>query len=262
VSGVLQVVSCGGPAWWVGPAAPFAAARGRPPGGPLDPGAQAAGAAALGGGPGDDALTIEHVGGLTVSAGDAPLWLAQVGRETVELWRLRAGESLSLPGPRAGRVGTLVVAARPAAPVGPGPLLPLARGAWLPGTPWRGPAAPAATRPRPAAAGPLRVVPVPDAGLAAVAALGAGVWSVGAAADRRGVPLRGPGVAGVTAVGRSRPVVPGAIQALPDGGLVVLGPDGPTLGGYPLVGVVVAADRGRVWNAGPDEALHFRVAGP
>jgi allophanate hydrolase subunit 2 len=50
----------------------------------------------------------------------------------------------------------------------------------------------------------------------------------------------------------SRPVGPGCIQRTPAGELVVLGPDGPTCGGYPLVG----------WMPRPDyEALAQAPAG-
>ncbi len=41
-------------------------------------------------------------------------------------------------------------------------------------------------------------------------------------------------------------VVPGAIQVLPSGDWMVLGPDAGTMGGYPVVGVVCTADLDRV----------------
>jgi 5-oxoprolinase (ATP-hydrolysing) subunit C len=45
-------------------------------------------------------------------------------------------------------------------------------------------------------------------------------------------------------LGGSRPAVRGAIEATPDGNLLVIGPDGPTVGGYPFVGHVCRVDRG------------------
>jgi allophanate hydrolase subunit 2 len=50
----------------------------------------------------------------------------------------------------------------------------------------------------------------------------------------------------------SRPVDVGQIQLTPDGTAIILGPDGPTVGGYPLVGTVCPAHLARVaqWTAG------------
>lgn len=44
----------------------------------------------------------------------------------------------------------------------------------------------------------------------------------------------------------SRPAVRGTIEATPDGRLLVIGPDGPTVGGYSFVGHVCRADWGRL----------------
>jgi allophanate hydrolase subunit 2 len=41
-------------------------------------------------------------------------------------------------------------------------------------------------------------------------------------------------------------MVQGAIQLPPDGVPIVLGPDHPTTGGYPVVAVVVRRDQGRL----------------
>jgi len=38
----------------------------------------------------------------------------------------------------------------------------------------------------------------------------------------------------------------GAIQVTPDGTLIIIGPDGPTIGGYPVVAYVIDADLDRV----------------
>ena len=263
MSRVLQVLSCGGPAWWVQGPAPFAATRGHPPGGPLDPAALVDGLAALDAPPGARPLAVEHTGVLEVAAGEAPLWLAQVEPDAVALWRLRAGERLRLPGPTGARVAGLVIGADAAHAPTAGPWAPLPPGAWAAaGPPWSGPRAPKDRIPRPRPRGPVRVLPVADAGPDAWSALVDGQWAVAPAADRRGVALvGGPRAPGAGSTARSRPVVPGAIQALPDGRFVVLGPDGPTLGGYPLVGVVLAADRGRVWNAAPGAKVAFAGRG-
>ena len=49
----------------------------------------------------------------------------------------------------------------------------------------------------------------------------------------------------------SQGVVMGAVQVPPDGDPVVLGPDHATLGGYPVLAVVVSADHGRLGQCAP-----------
>ena len=76
--------------------------------------------------------------------------------------------------------------------------------------------------------------------------------------------FRSPGDGGLRA---TAPMVRGAIQVTPSGEPVVLGPDHPTTGGYPVVGVVIAADQGRLAGAtrvrftgiGVDEARRERA---
>lgn len=71
-------------------------------------------------------------------------------------------------------------------------------------------------------------------------------WTVSPASNRAGVRLIGTtdpeanklGADKSVASGASIPTVPGTIQLLPDGDLVVFGPDGPTSGGYPVIGVL------------------------
>jgi len=59
----------------------------------------------------------------------------------------------------------------------------------------------------------------------------------------------------------SMPVVTGALQLPPDGRPVMLGPDHATLGGYPIVGVVIQADLGSAGRLSPgDEVVFERVS--
>lgn len=53
------------------------------------------------------------------------------------------------------------------------------------------------------------------------------------------------------------PMVPGAIQVPPDGQPIVLGPDAPVTGGYPVIGVVIRADRGVLAQSRPGTRLSF-----
>lgn len=53
-------------------------------------------------------------------------------------------------------------------------------------------------------------------------------------------------------------VVTGAVQVPPDGRPVVLGPDHATLGGYPVVAVVITADRWKLGQCRPGDRVWLR----
>jgi allophanate hydrolase subunit 2 len=59
--------------------------------------------------------------------------------------------------------------------------------------------------------------------------------------------------------GPSSPVLPGAIQLPPSGELLVLGPDGPVTGGYPVVAVLKTADRYALFARKPGESVRLWV---
>jgi allophanate hydrolase subunit 2 len=63
----------------------------------------------------------------------------------------------------------------------------------------------------------------------------------------------------VTALASSRPRVRGAVQLPPTGALVVIGPDGPTTGGYLCVGVVDRASQSTLARLRPDAVGAFRA---
>lgn len=109
----------------------------------------------------------------------------------------------------------------------------------------------------------IRVVRGPQADLfgpEAWSALLGGQYRVGVASDRMGYRLEGPILRhGGPASLPSEPACPGAIQ-VPDGGApIVLMPDGPTVGGYPKIAVVIAADMGRLAQAQPGAVPQFRL---
>jgi len=88
-----------------------------------------------------------------------------------------------------------------------------------------------------------------------------GIWTVSAQADRVGIRLDGPGLERVdTTELASEGMLPGAIQVPPDGHPVILGPDGPVTGGYPVVAVVVDAARDALGQARPGTRIRFRHA--
>lgn len=83
--------------------------------------------------------------------------------------------------------------------------------------------------------------------------------TVNAAANRVGVRLNGP------AIGRirpeelpSEPCVRGSIQIAADGQPIVLGPDHPVTGGYPVLAVVHDADTDALGQARPGQSIRFR----
>jgi allophanate hydrolase subunit 2 len=106
-----------------------------------------------------------------------------------------------------------------------------------------GEASPAANR-----GGAIRVLPGPDAHAFApdaYAALISAPYRISPQSDRVGTRLEGPVIARSSAPDRSRPTVRGAIEVPRDGQPIVLGPEHPTTGGYPIVGVICAADLDR-----------------
>ncbi len=124
---------------------------------------------------------------------------------------------------------------------------------------------PAEALPHPATGtGPILFVAGPDLRrLAAdvVDAFTAATWRIGPAGDRMGLRLEGPPLAaGVEIV--SHALVPGAIQ-LPSGGQpLVLLVDGPTVGGYPVLGVVARAEMPRLGQLRPGDVVRFGAQEP
>lgn len=94
---------------------------------------------------------------------------------------------------------------------------------------------------------------------AAVARLLASGWTVSATSDRIGVRLDGPPLdRSVTEELPSEPCVFGSVQVTSSGQPVVLGPDHPVTGGYPVIAVVVDRHLDRLAQLRPGETLRFR----
>lgn len=78
--------------------------------------------------------------------------------------------------------------------------------------------------------------------------------------DRTGYRLTGLAAAHVSTVsGRSEPSCTGAVQLTPAGELIVLMADGPTVGGYPKIGVVAAGHLPRLAQTAVGAKVRFRV---
>lgn len=107
----------------------------------------------------------------------------------------------------------------------------------------------------------LRVVPGPH--LEALPAsverlLGAAVWAVTPRSDRVGIRLEGsavPDTGDLELV--SVPMLPGAVQLPPNGQPIVLMPDAPTVGGYPVAAVLASVDRPISGQLRPGDEVTF-----
>jgi antagonist of KipI len=115
----------------------------------------------------------------------------------------------------------------------------------------------------------VRVVAGPHHGLSGGAMyerLCTGEWHVHPRSDRMGLRLSGPsltdggsGARGPAPEGLvSQGMVWGAIQVPPEGGPIVLLADHQTVGGYPVVAVVITADRPVIGQLGPGDRCVFR----
>lgn len=109
---------------------------------------------------------------------------------------------------------------------------------------------------------PIRVVAGPDLARfdAGLDALVAATFAISSVRDRAGTRLVGPPIARCDDDdAASTPMVRGAIQVPRSGEPIVLGPDHPTTGGYPVVAVVVRADLGRFAAQAPSAVVRFRA---
>jgi biotin-dependent carboxylase-like uncharacterized protein len=93
----------------------------------------------------------------------------------------------------------------------------------------------------------------------AVRTLIAGAWQVRADSDRIGVRLDGPRLRRTRGDELpSEPTLPGAIQVPPDGRPIVLGPDSPVTGGYPVIAVLRRRYLDHVAQLRPGDFVQFR----
>jgi allophanate hydrolase subunit 2 len=110
----------------------------------------------------------------------------------------------------------------------------------------------------------IRVVPGPDLerfNPGALDVLLATEFRVDARSDRVGIRLTGAALRRVgDDLGASSPMVRGAIQVPPSGAPIVLGPDHPTTGGYPVLAAVVVASLGALGARPVGAAVRFVAA--
>lgn len=101
---------------------------------------------------------------------------------------------------------------------------------------------------------PIRIVPTsPEV----VAPIEAHVWTVDPRSDRQGLRCAGEPLSLAWPEQVSAAVAPGTIQLPPDGRPIVLLADAQTVGGYPRLGHVIAADLPRLAQHRAGDALRF-----
>lgn len=108
----------------------------------------------------------------------------------------------------------------------------------------------------------MRLTPGADASVfpaGSARVLGEHAFTVSRRCDRAGVRLEGAVVEGPADAGGmdSEPTETGGVQVTGDGGLIVLGVDRPTTGGYPVIGCVIAADVPAMAVLRPGDAVRF-----
>lgn len=102
---------------------------------------------------------------------------------------------------------------------------------------------------------PIRYVPSPHAG---DPQLDGRAWQVSNRSNRQGLRLEGAKLEGHRPEEISAPVAPGTVQLPPDGQPIVLLADAQTVGGYPRLGHVIAADLPRLAQLCPGDTVRFQ----
>lgn len=264
----LRVESVRGPLFVQDGGRPGAMHHAVPEGGALVPEALAASNLALGNA--WSAAALEIFGGVTLRAENSPIEIALDGERRT----LASDETITVEPSRASRVRYLALAGGIDVPVrlgGRGTLLTAALGG-LDGRALRrgdrlvalDPSRVCAPHHDVASFDPrdaIRVVPGPDLARFAAHALehfAQATYTLSAASDRVGTRLEGAPVPRLDADdGGSRPMVRGAIEVPSGGAPIVLGPDHPTTGGYPVLAVVIRADQGAFGARRPGDAVRF-----
>jgi biotin-dependent carboxylase-like uncharacterized protein len=83
-------------------------------------------------------------------------------------------------------------------------------------------------------------------------------FSVSTESDRMGLRLQSEPLVPPARELLSEPVCPGSVQVVRDGQCIVLGVDGQTIGGYPKIAQVIAADLDKLAQLRPGEEVRFR----
>lgn len=106
--------------------------------------------------------------------------------------------------------------------------------------------------------GPIRILPGPQAHPEDLHELSHRHFQVSLSSNRMGIRLEG-GEFQARGELTSEPSVAGVVQLAPSGELLIHGPDGPTIGGYPKIAVVIDADQDRLAQLRPTAEVGFEV---
>jgi biotin-dependent carboxylase-like uncharacterized protein len=105
---------------------------------------------------------------------------------------------------------------------------------------------------------PIHIVPSPSIDAQDVALLATGKYVVSTQSNRTGLRLMGPALR-MQSDRLSEPICQGAIQVTHSGQPIIIGPDGPTIGGYRTIAFVSSVDSSRVGQLRPDQPIHFEL---
>lgn len=227
----LEIVQLFGVATWVRTGQPARRRFGVPPGGPFDVESYRLACALVGVAEGAPALELGMAHAVVRAKEDGPIAIVGSAPRIVSLKR---GETLEIAPSTAG--------ARTYLAQGRAPVLER-RLARLPSSLVRR---------------PLRVVSGPQAASFDLDRIVSSPFRVSWTLDRVGVRLEGEGPIHRLEL-PSEPACPGAVQVTPNGTLIVLGPDGPTIGGYPKPLVVATVDSDRVGQLRPGDDVRFSL---
>jgi biotin-dependent carboxylase-like uncharacterized protein len=86
-------------------------------------------------------------------------------------------------------------------------------------------------------------------------------WTIDPASNRTGIRLAGPPLERRQGELPSEAMIPGAVQLPPSGLPIVLGPDGGTTGGYPVVGVIPQSGLDALAQRRPGQEVRFHLVG-
>jgi biotin-dependent carboxylase-like uncharacterized protein len=146
-----------------------------------------------------------------------------------------------------GQIGPLPLRSDDLLPVGDVPLTE----AWFEVAPQRLPIDPTAI--------PLLLGPRHDwLSADALSALESLTWTIDPASNRTGIRFAGPVLERRQGELPSEAMIPGAVQLPPNGLPIVLGPDGGTTGGYPVIGVVPQSGLDALAQRRPGAPVRFR----
>ncbi|WNG41240.1 biotin-dependent carboxyltransferase family protein [Archangium violaceum] len=266
----LEVLEVGGPVLVQDGGRAGSMHHGVPPGGALVPEWLAAANRAVGNA--WNAAALECYGRLELGLSGRDAWVSVDGQS----FRAEAGGHFSVPAPEQGVVRYVAVKGGLDVPelLGGRGTLPVARFGGFEGRALkRGDLLPlgtgGGTRVEAGVAlsldAEVRVVLGPDLGrfgADAMELLLESTFTVSPTSDRMGMRLRGPTLPQADeGSGLSGPMVRGAIQVPSSGEAIVLGPDHPTLGGYPVLAVVIRADWGSLAARRPGASVRFRAVG-